>query len=170
MKQQNKNILLIIGFLLLAFMAYRFSILKTLEVRKQLTEIKTQIEDKTSLVTNYQSLVTKEIYLDSLIGNEKSQNSLQNELLEVLNTGSRELNFKIMAFNEPHKYVYEDKTETTSLQFILEGPYDGIEKMLYNLENNYSFGTLSHIKFEKKKDFRLNKVFLQCKVLIQNVK
>lgn len=170
MKQQNKNFLLILGFLLLAFMAYKFSILKTLEVREQLTDIKHQINDKSSLVTNYQSLVSREIYLDSLIGSEKLKISLQNELLETLNNGSRELKFKIMALNEPHNYIYEDKTETTSFQFVMEGPYDGIEKMLYNLENNYSFGTLSHIKFEKKKDFRLNNFFLECKVLMQNVK
>lgn len=170
MNLKNKNILLIIGFLLLAFLAYNFSILKTLDVKDQLIEIKQQIKDKSLLTTNYQNLVTKEIYLDSVIGSEKSQTSVQNELLEILNTGSRELNFKIMAFNEPHKFVYEDKTETTSFQFILEGPYGGIEKMLYNLENNYSFGTISHIKFEKKKDFRLNKVFLQCSVLMQNVR
>lgn len=169
MKQQNKNILLIIGFLILAFMAYKFSILKTLEVRKQLSEIKHQINDKTSLAANYQGLVTRDIYLDSVIGSEKLKTSLQNELLEVLNNGSREFNFKIIAFNEPHKYIYDDQTETT-LPFVLEGQYDGIETMLYSLENNYSFGTISHIKFERKKDFRLNKVFLECRVLMQNVR
>lgn len=170
MNQRNKNILLIVGFSLIAFLAYKYSIQKTFEVRDQLLTIRSSISEKSTNEISQQDLLLKEIFLDSIIAKSNSETSLQNDILEGLNRHSQEYEYHIIAFKEPHNYVYEDSTEISSLQFVLEGRYDALEKILYQIENDFTFGSLAHLKFEKKKDFRLNKVFLQCDVVIQNVK
>lgn len=170
MNQQSKNILLTIGFVFLAFIAYKFSFLKTYEVREQLLTIRNSISENSKKEISQQDLLVREIFLDSVIAKSNSETSLQNDILEVLNRDSKKLGYNIIAFKEPHHYISEDKIETSSLQFILEGKYEGLEKILYKLENDYAFGSLSHIRFEKKKDFRLNKAFLQCNVVIQSVR
>lgn len=109
-------------------------------------------------------------YWDSIISNSRNEStSLQNNLLNILNKYSQEHSFKIITFKEPHLGVTPDSTHITSFQFTLEGKYKDLESVLYKLENEHSLGSLSHISFEKKKDYRLNNFFLQCSVIVQNV-
>ncbi len=163
--------MLLAGFILILILAYTYSFSKTFEVKDRLNELNLQIAENSNRSFNQAELGGRELYLDSIIDKGLAgSNSLQNNLLEVLNDYSTKLSFKIISFQQPHIYAFEDKTEITSFQFVLEGKYEALEKTLYELEKNYSFGSLSHISFEKKKNYRLNKVFLQCSVVMQNVK
>ncbi len=171
MKQGTKNILLLAGFILILILAYNYSFSKTFEVKDRLNELNLQIAENSNRSFNQAELGGRELYLDSIINKGLAgSNSLQNNLLEVLNDYSTKFSFKIISFQQPHIYAFEDKTEITSFQFVLEGKYEALEKTLYELEKNYSFGSLAHISFEKKKNYKLNKVFLQCSVVMQNVK
>ena len=170
MKQSTKNSLLIIGFLLAILFAYQFSFSRTLETKSRLDSLKLQIDQNKLGSQNILGLKSKDIYLDSIIEISRNEStSLQNNLLNILNKNSQEYSFKIINFKEPHLGVTPDSTHTTSFQFTLEGKYKDLERVLYKLENEYSLGSLSHISFEKKKDYRLNKTFLQCSVIVQNV-
>lgn len=171
MKQSTKNFLLIAGFLMVLLVAYQYSFSKTFEVMNELEELQFQVEQNSSSLQNIHSLETKEVYLDSIISvNRIGKTSLQNNLLQVLNEYSEELSYKIISFKEPHIHAEEGgKTKITSIQFVLEGQYRNLEEILYKLEKDYSFGALSHVKFERKKDYRLNKSYLQCSVVVQNI-
>lgn len=170
MKQTTKNSILIIGFLLAVLFAYQFSFSKTLETKSRLDSLKLQIDQSKLGSQNILGLRSKETYLDSIIENNRNEStSLQNNLLNILNKNSLEYSFKIINFKEPHFGVSPDSTHITSFQFTLEGKYKDLEELLYKLENEHSLGSLSHISFEKKKDYRLNKTFLQCSMILQNV-
>lgn len=170
MKQGTKNILLVLGFISILILAYNYSFSTTFEVKEQLDDLNMQIAENSNSGLSQTDLEGKERFLDSIIKKNNSGNSLQNDLLEVLNKHSKEHDFKIVSFRQPHHYLNEDQTEITSFQFELEGKYENLEHILHILEKDHSFGSLSHISFEKKKDYKMNKEFLQCRILVQNVK
>lgn len=171
MKQATKNILLVTGFFLLLAVAYQYSFLRTFEVKNQLEELETQIGQNSGSHQDIIALEKKEVYLDSLIyRNRNGTTSLQNNLLKVLNEQSSGNNLKIVNFKEPHVQKVEgEQSKTTSFQFVLEGNYKSLEGLLLILERDYSFGSLSHVSFNRIKNYRLNKDFLQCSVVVQNV-
>jgi hypothetical protein len=153
MKQSSKNFLLIAGFFLVLLVAYQYSFSKTFEVMNELEELKIQVEQNSGSLQNIHSLKTKEVYLDSIIsGNRVGNTSLQNNLLQVLNKHSEELSYKIISFKEPHIHSGENgQSKITSIQFVLEGQYKNLEEILYILEKDFSFGSLAHVKFERKR-------------------
>lgn len=170
MTTRNKNIILVFGLLFTGFLAYKYAISNTLSVKQELETIEQQINSESKSVQSSSQLEKKEANLDSIINKNRSGNaSLQNNLLKVLNSFSEKNNFKIISFKEPHYQVLPDSSKITSFNFILEGEYKNIEKTLYQLETNYSFGAVSHSGFQREKDFRLNKNYLRCEVIIQNV-
>lgn len=171
MKQSTKNLLLVAGFMMAIIVAYQYSFSKTIETRDRLEALKSQIANNSQTSINRMNLEAKEIYLDSIINKNRAGNSsLQNNLLKVLNHYSEKYSYKIISFEEPHVQVFQDSSDITSFQFTLEGEYINLEKLLYELESDYSFGALSHINFEKKKDYRNNSNYLQCMVLVQHVR
>lgn len=170
MKQANKNILLVIIFFLVGSLAYRFSISKTFEIRKQLEDLEMKIQ-KTENHFDSKAMDTRIDYLDSIIArNRNSETSLQNSLLKVLNNKSEAHSYKIIAFKEPHIFTPQgSENSINSYEFILEGNYKNLEQILYILETEYSFGSFAHLNFRKERNYRLNKFYLQGKFLIQNV-
>lgn len=170
MKQSTKNVVLVAGFFLVLLVAYQYSFSKTFEVKRELHNVKKQVEQSSESLQNLNFLKEKEAHLNSFISDNRFGNntSLQNDLLKILNDNAGEKSFKIINFKEPH--IQKNKNATiTSFLFSLEGEYFSIQEVLYKLEKDYSFGSLSHISFERKKDYRLNRNYLQCSVLVQNV-
>lgn len=170
MKQRTKNIFLVTGFVIMLLIAYQYAITNTLEVKTQLEQIQSQIANNAHFSKNRSNIESQEAYLDSIIGqNRNNQSSSQNNLLSVLNRFSEDLSYRIISFKEPHIQILEDSSQITSYNFVLEGNYKNLEQLLYTLENEYSFGSFSHISFQRKKDYRLNREFLHCEVLIRNM-
>jgi hypothetical protein len=142
-----------------------------LEIKKKFEELKMQAAQNSESFQNINYLKGQEMYLDSIIArNRIENNSLQNSLLKILNEHSKEMSYKIISFKEPHVQISESgQSKITSFQFVLEGEYKNLEEILYKLETDYSFGSLANIAFERKQDYRLNRIFLQCSVVVQNV-
>lgn len=171
MSPWNRNILLVAGFAIIFVLAYKFSFLKTIEISHQLKELKEEIKFNSQTTYNKEMLLGKEIYLDSILEKEKRNNSsIQNDLLKKLNTYSEDFSFKLIQFQEPHIFSLEDQTVTSSFQFTLEGDYKSLEILLFLLERENNFGKISHFNFTRNRDYRLQKEFLRCKVIVQNVR
>ena len=170
MSQYNKNILLVISFLLGAILAYKYSFSKTFEVRNQLEDIENKVLIS-STAYDMKVLKNKIAHVDSIIARNRSTDiSLQNSLLKVLNENSATYSYKIIAFKEPHVFSLPNASTTTnSFEFILEGNYKSMEQILYLLERDYSFGSFTHMSFRKEKNYKQEKFFLQGHVLIQNL-
>ena len=71
MTARHKNIALIIGFILLFFLAYVFSFSKTLEARKQLKAAKQEALLLENSSTNLGRLIQKDKYLDSILASKR---------------------------------------------------------------------------------------------------
>lgn len=168
MSPRTKNVLLIIGFCISLAIAYNLAFSKTVSLKNRINtlELKTQYLESTPNIAFH--LEQREQFVDSILSlNNMKGNSVQNNLLEFLNSKSETGNFIISDFNEPHSST-ENGATTTSYRFNLKGSYDAIEEVLYTLETEYNFGRIAHIHFEKKKDYRKNKNYLECFVIIES--
>jgi len=171
MTQKNKNILLVIGLLLGILIAYQYSFSKTFRINKEVTKLENQKEKYQSAPAQLAALTNKEKQLDDILKkNNVEGNSLQNNILKVLNTLSEDTAFTIITFEEPHRYLDETTQKTTtSYNFTLQGDYKSLIEVIYALEQKYSFGNIINVHFEKKKNFRTGKNFLQCRVMLQRI-
>jgi len=169
MTQKNKNIVLVVGLLLVLFIAFRYGFSKTFTISKEVTNLQNQKEAYQSAPAQLAALANKEKQLNEILrSNNVEGNSLQSNILKVLNKLSEDASFMIIAFEEPHVYLDEtSKKTTTTYNFTLQGEYKSLINVVYTLEQQYSFGNMINVAFEKKKNFRTGKHFLQCRMLLQ---
>lgn len=169
MNPRTKNIILVIGFILSAAIAYNLAFSKTFALRDRINELemKTKSLGNTAIVAA--NLEQRERFVDSVLSlNNMKGNSVQNNLLEFLNSKSESGGFTISDFSEPHTFS-QDGATITSYRFTLVGSYDEIEQVLYSLEQEYNFGQITHVHFEKKKDYRKGKDYLECFVIVESL-
>lgn len=171
MTQRNKNILLVIGLLMVLFVAYRFGFSKTFAISSEVTKLENQKQVYQSAPAQLAALANKEKQLDEILRkNNVEGNSLQNNILKTLNALSNESGFTIIAFEEPH--IFTDETTqktTTTYNFTIQGDYQALINVVYALEQKYSYGNVIQVDFEKKKNFRTRKTYLQCIILLQRL-
>lgn len=169
MNPRTKNIILVIGFILSVAIAYNLAFSKTFALRERINklEMKTKSLGNTAIIAA--NLGQREQFVDSILSlNNMKGNSVQNNLLEFLNSKSESGVFTISDFSEPHTFS-QDGATITSYRFTLEGSYDEIEQVLYSLEQEYNFGQIAHVHFEKKKDYRRVKDYLECFVIVESL-
>jgi hypothetical protein len=169
MRLDKRNKLLIGGFVLALVVCYQLAIKKTLALRTQYvhdSKIREQTKDLPQKLANFKK---QEQQLDTQFAglNLKSTN-MQHELLRFLNEQGSEQSVKVIDFNSPH-VIKEGETTTSTYQFILEGGFSNILKVAHALETKANFGGISHMAFEKEKNLRNGKSFLQASIFIQQM-
>lgn len=92
---------------------------------------------------------------------------IQNNLLKVVNSYADANNLKVVSFLEPHVIFQNDLTIKT-YDFTLEGLYNDINKLIYQLVQQTKFGKIVNPHFEKKKNFRMGHYYLQTRVLLKS--
>ena len=171
MNQKNKNILLIVGLILFWILAYAFGFSKTIDLIAQNDKLQAQKEIHQSAPAQLAALAKKEKQLNEILAkNNVEGSSVQNNLLKTLQNLSSTSDFMVVNFEEPHVSVDEPSNKvTTTYNFTLEGDYKSLLSVVYALEQKYSFGNIVHTGFEKKKNYRTRKNYLQCNVLLQRL-
>ncbi len=168
MKKRTKNIYLIIGFILVLIMAYRLAIAKTLNFKNEYQTLKQEETIYKNTPKQLLMLKQKEVYYDSLLTKYQLKgSSIQNNLLKTINANADSMNVKVVEFLEPHSLIQND-LKVNTYQFTLEGNYNAILKLIYHLEQHTRYGEIIHLSFEKKKNYRTNKHYLQAKVLLKS--
>jgi len=170
MVAKRKNIGILIGFILLLFIAYKFSISKTIESRKLHNSLQKQKESLSNLPNQIAYLKQQNKYYDEIL--EKNQIStdisFQNNLLKIVNSFAEKNNLKITGFKEPHILTQNDAV-TKTYNFSVKGNYTSILKLLYSIEQYGNYGRIISVDFQKKKNYKSNSVFLECEVFLQRV-
>lgn len=168
MNSKTKNIILITGFLFVLWFAYQFAFTKTIAVKKEYRQLQTQKELFTNIPKQLALLNEKnEYYQKQLKKYQLSETSLQNSLLKNINAWGEEYKYKVTDFKQPHVFKASNLTKNT-YRLTLEGDYIPLLKALYQLEQKSKFGEVLHVNFIKKKNYRLNKYYLQAEIMIQN--
>ncbi len=168
MKLNRKNKILIFGFLLVLYICYCFAISNTLFYYKDYHSKNELISSNNSSPKLAHQLLQKEKQLDFVLSqyNITATESFQNDLLKQLNTYSDIYHLKIIDFKEPH-IITEKEFVATSYIFSLEGSFNGCLALLNKIENNPSLGSIKHLNFIKKKNYKTNVDQLFVEVILQ---
>lgn len=168
MTKKQKNIALIIGFVFALIICYQLAINKTLEQKEQFNAMSKEAVLFKNAPKQLSLLRQKEVYYDSLLTKyQLDGSSIQNNLLKVINRFASDNNIKVISFLEPHIIINNDLVINT-YEFLLEGDYNAINKLIYQLEQQTKFGEIINLHFEKKKNFRSGRYYLQAKVLLRS--
>ncbi|WP_304145934.1 hypothetical protein [Mesoflavibacter zeaxanthinifaciens] len=168
MSKKQKNIVLIIGFVLTLFICYKLAINKTIHQKQQFDNLYKEILLFKNAPKQLSLLKQKEVYYDSLLTKYQLYgSSIQNNLLKVINTFSNDNNLKVVSFLEPHTITKNDLI-VKNYEFVVEGNYNDINQLIYQLEQKTKFGEIINLHFEKKKNFRTGRLHLQAKVLLKS--
>jgi hypothetical protein len=157
MKLKRKNKLLLLGFIIALYICYAFAISNTLDIYKEFKTKNDVLIHNNSTPKLANQLLQKEKQLDKLLAKHhvKTSESYQNDLLKQLNFYSAKYNLKVIDFKEPH-IIIEKNTTTSSYIFSLQGSFNGSIALLNKLENNPALGTIKHINFNKKRNYKSN--------------
>lgn len=168
MNNRTRNILLVLGFLLCLVLSYQLAISKTFTLRKeykQLSQQQTLFENTPKQIS---LLNKKQTYFDSILSKYQiKESSLQNSLLKAINTFAEKNNISVTDFFEPHTINNSDLTINTFI-FSLEGDYNSILKLIHKIEQESKFGEIINLHFEKKKNFRTGRNYLEARVLLKS--
>ncbi|WP_407556492.1 hypothetical protein [Winogradskyella sp. 4-2091] len=168
MSKKQKNIALIIGFVVALILCHQLAISNTLEQKKQYNSLKSQELLFKNAPKQLSLLKQKEVYYDSLLTKyQLDGSSIQNNLLKVINVFANDNNLKVVSFLEPHSITKNDLTIKT-YEFVLEGNYNAINQLIHQLEQQTKFGEVINLHFEKKKNFRSGRYYLQARVLLRS--
>lgn len=168
MSKKQKNILLVIGFVLILFICYQMAISRTLEQKQQYSKLSKEELLSKNAPKQLSLLKVKEKHYDSLLTKyQLDESSIQNNLLKVITKFAEINDLKIVSFFEPHVITKNDLTISTYM-FSVEGNYNNINQLIYLLEQQTKFGEIINLHFEKKKNYRTGKFYLQAKVLLKS--
>jgi len=168
MTSRNKNIVLVIGFILILFVCYQVAISKTVTLIAETKSLKVQELLFKNTPRELSLLKQKQKYYDSIFNKyQLNGSSIQNNLLKTINFTAKQNNIQIISFLEPHIELKEDLTIKT-YQFVIEGDYNDMVHLIYQLEQKSKFGEIINLHFEKKKNFRTGKSFLEASVLLKS--
>ncbi len=170
MSLKQKNIVLLIGFVLLLWLTYQFSIAKIFEAKNEYNTLLNQKELLSNVPEQINYLKQQNEYFDTILEKNKIsiESSFQNNLLQFINNYATDNQLKLVAFNEPHQFVENDAILKT-YSFTVKGNYASILKLIHKIEQRGNFGKLISINFEKKKNYKTDKVNLECKIYLQKI-
>ncbi len=170
MQLNKKNKLLVLGVLVMSLLCYFLAVKKTMLLREEYNLLSEKDKLAQNLGVKLATLAKKEQNLNSQFNQlNLGATSIQNNLLRVLNEQSLTYGVKIIEFNAPH-VVQANNTESKTHIFTLEGSYTAILSLIHELEKRGSFGRVIHLNFEKKKDYRNRKAYLQATVFLAQLK
>lgn len=168
MTNQQKQIALGVGVIIVLWLCYQLAFSKTLEQKAQYRQLQNQELVSQNAPKQLALYKQQETYYDSLLTKYQIDGtSLQNNLLKVINSYADTNNLKVLSFLEPHRFKNNNLVFNT-YEFVVEGGYNSITGLIYQLEQKTKFGEVVHLHFEKKKNYRTGKHYLQAKVLLQS--
>jgi len=168
MKSKQKLIILLIGVLVSAIVCYQFAISKTVTLKEQYTHLKQQEVLFRNTPKQLTLVKKKQQYYDSILSKyQLNGNSIQNSLLQNITTYAKNNQLKVIDFTEPHLSKNNEVTIKT-YRFTLEGDYNKTLSLIHKLEQETKFGEIINLHFEKEKNYRTGKHYLQAKVLLKS--
>lgn len=168
MRLNRKNKMLVFGSLLALYICYSFAISNTISYYQEYQSKSELIANNNDYPKWEHQLRLKEKQLDLALSQYSISDteSFQNELLKQLSTYSNTYHLKIIDFKEPH--IFNEKGLTNlSYIFSLQGSFNGCLSLLNKIENNPSFGSIKHLNFTKKRDYKTNTDRLFVEVIMQ---
>ena len=88
-------------------------------------------------------------------------------MLNTINSIAETKHIKVVDFIKPHKTVINSLTINT-YQFTLEGSYNALLALIYQLEQHTKYGEIINLNFRKQKNYKTGKYYLQASILLRS--
>lgn len=164
-KQRKKNIGLLAGIIVFAFLSWKLSIAKTFALKNEIETMKVNISELPD-ENMLHRLKAEKKWLDSLISkNDHSNIHIQNSILDVIDEANKNTSLKLMSFSEPFTNFSKDSIQSVSFHFEIQGSYRSLEEILYNLEKS-ALGQIKSFKISKNKNYSTGKEYLQASYIL----
>lgn len=170
MNLKQKNIALFLGFIFSLWIAYQLSFSKTLELKKQHAALKQEAQLFENGAQKLLQLKQEDHYYDSIFKSKKisTDKSFQNNLLSTINAFADSTMIKVVSFENPHVFEQEE-AEILTYSFTLQGNFNQITRVIYQLEQQSKLGKIISVNYLKKRDFRRRSDYLECTILLQRI-
>jgi hypothetical protein len=167
---EKKNLLLLGGSVLLAFLIYSFAIKKTWLVYKNYSEAKSKIEFASNAPIMADQLAKELTAMDLKIGNQnKNGTNTEGAILETLTNYCQENKTVLREFPETSRAEQGNLIIETN-KFVIEGNFSQLLNLVYLLEQTAKLGKVTSAHYQLKKDLKSKEMVLTVTIYIQNIK
>jgi len=165
---RQKNIALLIGFVLSIIAIYPITISNTVKLGKNIHQLELQEQQAVHAplaIANYNQNIKQ---LDEQISSYVSD-TLEGEqyLLELVSNFSQQNNLTLTAFHQPTA-TQKEKITIYTREVALEGEYIPLLRLLHYLEYTKKIGRMASVEFETYIQKRSRRKKLQMSLFIQN--
>jgi hypothetical protein len=168
MSNKQRLIVLLVSIVIGTIFCYQLAFSKTFALKKQYKKLSQQEILYRNAPKQLTLIKRKQQYYDSILNKYQLKgSSIQNNLLKHLTVYSKQHKLKLIDFLEPHVSKNKDATIKT-YQFSLEGDYNNILVLIHSLEQETKFGEIINLHFEKLKNYRTGRHYLQARVLLRS--
>ncbi|AUC13873.1 hypothetical protein BTO06_01315 [Tenacibaculum sp. SZ-18] len=169
MDYRRKNIILLVGFLIILPLLYYTAFKSTLDLKnryQKLVKEKIEIDNVTSKMFAYNQ---EGKYIDSVLAKENIfvDNSFQQILLKKINSHQELSKIQILEFNNPIE-VLDNSIKSHLYPITLKGDFNNLLQFL-NFFERESLGEIKSYKFLKKKNYARRKEYLVLEVILKRV-
>jgi Tfp pilus assembly protein PilO len=168
MRIDKKNMILLAGFFLTLILGYHLSISKTFDAREKFLELQGQVSMQSRITSEMAYLKQQNEYYEKEL--EKNQisigSSFQSNLLKIINSFASTNSLQITGFHEPHVFIQQESI-TKTYRFSVKGDFSTILRLVHSIEQFGNYGNIVSMDFKKKKNYKSNKEYLECGLLLQ---
>lgn len=169
MTLKQKNNFLILGLMVLLFVAYQFAFKKTIALQKDFTELTKKKEKLTQNKFQLGLLVQENRYLDSILNsnNLSADRSFEQNLLLKIDALRSKHKVKVVSIPEPHLYS-DDAGMIQTYSVELTGDFRNL--MLFSSElEKLHIASMRSVSIEKKLNYKTRKTEIICKMILQRI-
>jgi hypothetical protein len=143
----KKEYLLVVAALLLALVSYQLAFKKTIEASQLNSQLKKRLAQSTDVRYQPGYLERKNNNLSDLVSHFKADTiGLRNNILNTISTIAEKENVKVSEVPPLDPVYLTDKYVIQKLN--LEGDYNGLEKVIYQIQSTAQIGFLRAVTFK----------------------
>ena len=164
-KQAKKNITLLIGLIFTAFLCWKFTVSKTIALKSEIDQIKTNLSELPPENVLFK-LKSEKKWLDSIIANNDHSNiSIQNSIINEVEKVGKKNPVSLLEFSEPFIYLDKDSIQFVSFQLKVQASYENLENILYNLEKSIP-GQIKSFELSKNINYKTRREYLAAEYIL----
>ncbi len=163
-----KNRALLVVFILLAFASYKRSFVLTILAKSEITQQEMNLLNVKNCEEDLNILLQTISVLDKNIGKSNIKpDKIQQEIFNYISKLAIKYKINIESIDETHTYSNVDFS-ILSNEVILEGRFNDLTKVIYDLETNFEYARLINVEFYRKSELSTKTTKLYAKILFQH--
>jgi hypothetical protein len=167
---KKKNMYLLAGVVLFAFLSYKMAFQNTLTAYREVCSLKEQLRMAQDAPKKINALQQQMISIERILGTgQRADTNVQQQLLGIVTDYCQKSNTVLREFPKTIQKTQDDYLVETNI-FILEGNFTKLLRLIYLLEQKNRIGKIASVNFLSKKDFKTKLPALTSTIYLQNVK